>query len=65
MKTSIYAFLTVKWLEEDIDGVKSVFMDRQNKATYDAMVTTLGRDTMYDQKILEKIYSEVRTEANF
>ena len=61
MKISIYAFLTVKWLEEDIDGVKSVFMDRHNKATYDAMVTTLGRDTMYDQKILEKIYSEIRT----
>ena len=61
MKTSIYAFLTVKWLEEDVDGVKSVFMDSQNKATYEAMVKTLGNDSMYDQKMLEKVYSEIRT----
>jgi hypothetical protein len=61
MKTSIYAFLTVKWLEEDVDGVKSVFMDSQNKATYEAMVKTLGNDSMYDQKTLEKVYSEIRT----
>ena len=40
MKTSIYSFLTVKWLEEDADGVKSVFMDKQNKANYEAMVKT-------------------------
>ena len=61
MKTSIYAFLTVKWLEEDVDGVKSVFIDSQNKATYEAMVKTLGNDSMYDQKTLEKVYSEIRT----
>ena len=61
MKTSIYAFLKVKWLEEDVDGVKSVFMDSQNKATYDAMVKTLGSDSIYDQKTLEKLYSEIRT----
>ena len=61
MKTSIYAFLTVKWLEEDVDGVKSVFMDSQNKATYEAMVKSLGNDSMYDQKTLEKLYSEIRT----
>lgn len=61
MKTSIYAFLTVKWLEEDVDGVKSVFMDSQNKATYEAMVKTLGNDSMYDQKTLEKVYSEIHT----
>jgi len=61
MKTSIYAFLTVKWLEEDVDGVKSVFMDSQNRATYDAMLKTLGSDSMYDQKTLEKLYSEIRT----
>jgi hypothetical protein len=61
MKTSIYSFLTVKWLEEDVDGVKSVFMDSQNKATYEAMVQTLGRDSMYDQKTLEKLYSEMHT----
>jgi len=61
MKTSIYAFLTVKWLEEDVYGVKSVFMDSQNKATYETMVKTLGSDSIYDQKILEKLYSDIRT----
>ena len=61
MKISIYSFLTVKWLEEDVDGVKSVFMDSQNKATYAAMVKTLGSDSMYEQKTLEKLYSEIRT----
>ena len=61
MKTSIYAFLTEKWLEENTDGLKSVFMDRKNQATYEAMVENLGSDSMYEQKTLEKLYSEIRT----
>jgi len=61
MKTSIYAFLTVKWLDEDFDGLNAVFMDSQHQATYDAMVDALGSDSMYDQKALERAYSEVRT----
>ncbi|MEA1890442.1 MAG: hypothetical protein U9N50_11755 [Pseudomonadota bacterium] len=65
MKTSIYAFLTEKWLEEDVDGLKSVFMDSQHQATYDAMVDTLGSDSMYDQRVLQQVYSEIRTGANF
>jgi hypothetical protein len=61
METSIYAFLTVKWLEEDVDGLKSVFMDSQHQATYDAMVDSLGSDSTYDQKALERVYSDIRT----
>ncbi|MEA1889436.1 MAG: hypothetical protein U9N50_06600 [Pseudomonadota bacterium] len=61
MKISIYAFLTERWLEEDVDGLQSVFMDSQHQATYDAMVDSLGRDSMYDQKALEQVYSEIRT----
>lgn len=58
MKTSIYSFLTVKWLEEEDDAQKSVFMDKEHQATYDTMVKVLGRDSMYDQKTLELLYSE-------
>ena len=58
MKTSIYAFLTVKWLEEDDHGLNSVFMDKEHQATYDAMVGTLGSDSMYDNNDLERLYSE-------
>jgi len=58
MKTSIYSFLTVKWLEENDDGLKSVFMDKEHQTTYDAMVDALGSDSMYDQKDLERMYSE-------
>ena len=60
MKTSIYAFLTVKWLEEDDHGLNSVFMDKEHQATYDAMVDALGSDSLYDQKTLEQLYSETR-----
>ena len=65
MKTSIYAFLTVKWLEEDVDGLQSVFMDIQHQATYDAMVDTLGSDSMYEEKALEWLHSEIRAGTNF
>ena len=61
MKTSIYAFLTEKWLEEDDDGLESVFMDSDHQATYDAMVEALGRDSINSQKTLEQLYSEIRT----
>jgi hypothetical protein len=61
MKTSIYAFLTVKWLEEDKDGLKSVFMDNEHQATYDAMVAALGSDSVYSQQTLEQLYSQIRT----
>lgn len=65
MKTSIYAFLTEKWLEEDNDGLKSVFMNSEHQATYDAMVAALGRDSMYNQNTLEQLYSEIRTNTVF
>lgn len=65
MKTSIYAFLTVKWLEEDDDGLKSVFMDSEHQATYDAMVDALGSDSIYSQKALEQLYSEIRASTIF
>lgn len=61
MKTSIYAFLTEKWLEEDDDALKSVFMDNEYQATYDAMVAALGSDSRYSQKTLEQLYSQIRT----
>ena len=60
MKTSIYSFLTVKWLEEDGDSLKSVFMDKEHQATYDAMVDALGSDSLHEQKTLERLYSETR-----
>ena len=59
MKTSIYAFLTEKWLEENVDGLKSVFMDRKNQATYEAMVDALGSDSICDEVILERLYSRI------
>lgn len=65
MKTSIYAFLTVKWLEKDGESLKSVFMDGRHQATYDAMVDILGSDSMYDQRVLERAYSEIRIGINF
>ena len=61
MKTSIYTFLTEKWLEEDSDGLKSVFMDRKNQATYIAMVDALGSDSIYDEEVLDRLYSDIRT----
>ena len=64
MKTSIYTFLTEKWLEEDSDGLKSVFMDRKNQATYIAMVDALGSDSIYDEEVLERLYSDIRTLNN-
>lgn len=63
MKTSIYAFLTEKWLEENVDGLKSVFMDRKNQATYKAMMDALGGDSICDDAILERLYSRISTSA--
>ena len=59
MKTSIYAFLTEKWLEENVDGLKSVFMDSSNQATYEAMVDALGSDSICDDIILERLYTRI------
>ena len=61
MKTSIYTFLTAKCLEEYIFGLASVFMDKKNQATYIAMVDALGSDTIYDEEVLERLYSDIRT----
>lgn len=63
MKISIYAFLTEKWLEENVDGLKSVFMDSNNQATYEAMVDALGSEAMCDEVILEQLYSRISTSA--
>jgi hypothetical protein len=59
MKTSIYTFLHKKWQEENDQGMYMVFMDGRRKAVNDAMVDVHSCDAMYDQEILERVFSEI------